>query len=157
MTETPTQSRPIASAAELVSVVELVGVMFYEIRAKRAITDAQVDVLGPVWGFAERHDESQLECRFHMTMTTEQADFFSDLGVVYDFSEPVVLSASAVTEFIEKVAIMAAFPFVRESIFTSAIRLGVPAPVMGLLKQGNFRLEAAASDQLESQPALALE
>jgi len=38
---------------------------------------------------------------------------------------------------------VAAFPFLRESIFTTATRLGATAPVLGLLRAGQFRVGPA--------------
>jgi len=45
-------------------------------------------------------------------------------------------------DFIERVAIMAAFPFLREAIARMASRLEVDVPLIGLLKTGQFQLHA---------------
>jgi hypothetical protein len=43
-------------------------------------------------------------------------------------------------EFVDRVGVMALYPFVRESIFSTATRLRVKAPVLGLLLADAFHV-----------------
>lgn len=145
-------AREVFDARALLETVELVGVTVYELRAKRIDASAgeRTPTPEPQWGFMERHSDSQLEYRFQMALQATDAEFFTEIGLVYEFNEPVMPTASAVLDFVEKVAIMAAFPFFRESVFTSATRLGVRVPVMGLLKQGAFKIDRPVAPELDA-------
>jgi hypothetical protein len=83
--------------------------------------------------------------RITMTVHTPKARLAADIGVAYTFSEPLAVPQEIVAEFVEKVAVMAVFPFLRESVFTTATRLGVAPPVIGLLRAGDFHVEAPAA------------
>lgn len=51
------------------------------------------------------------------------------------------MPAAVVAEFIERVGLMAVFPFLREAVFTTASRLGVPPPVVEILRAGEASVE----------------
>jgi hypothetical protein len=40
----------------------------------------------------------------------------------------------------EEVAFVVVFPFLRQGTFSTATHLGQPAPVLGLMKRGEFRI-----------------
>lgn len=44
-------------------------------------------------------------------------------------------------EFLERVAMMAVYPFQREALATYATRLRVPVPTLGLVRQGEIDLQ----------------
>ena len=57
------------------------------------------------------------------------------------------LGQAAIHSFIEKVALMAARPFLREGIATIAARMELPVPVLGLMKQGQANAQLLESVQ----------
>lgn len=68
----------------------------------------------------------------------ESACFMS----VDKLSGPVTIPEAINVEFAERVAFMAIYPFIREHVFGIATRLKHPAPVLGLVRQGGFKLTA---------------
>ncbi len=78
--------------------------------------------------------------RFRVLVEHTQASYAIEVGTRYTTEEPVDLEPSVLRDFIEKVAIMAAFPFIREGVATTAAKLEVEVPIMGILRQGEFSL-----------------
>jgi hypothetical protein len=126
-------------AADLLSISELTGIRVYEIRGKRH-EDADASPKEATPEIAIRTAGDALETRMRVSLSTNEADLFCDIGVQYTFRVPVEASKGVIGEFVERVAVMAVFPYVRESFFTTASRLGVGAPVLGLLRAGSFEI-----------------
>jgi hypothetical protein len=82
-----------------------------------------------------------------MVVRTPQADFAADVGIKYDYAEPLSVPQEIISEFVQRVDIMAVFSFLRELIFTTATRFGAGTPVIGLLRAGDFHLSPPDSDQ----------
>lgn len=61
--------------------------------------------------------------------------------------ELIDLGQAAIHSFIEKVAIMAAWPFLREDIATIAARMELPILMLGLIKQGQAKVQLIESVQ----------
>jgi hypothetical protein len=89
-----------------------------------------------------RQTDHELETRFKLEVTAEEFDGVADLGIIYSKSEPAEVVGELLTGFMEEVAVMAAYPFLRESIFTSASRLDVNRPVLGILRRGDARFDS---------------
>ena len=146
--------RPITAIEDLVGLADLVGVRWYEVSGRRTEegepagdppdrTDLNLVVL-------EHHSPEQLEARFKATATGPEADFTVDFSILYRFDEAIDPSAGVVRDFLEKVAVMAAWPFLREAVATTAARMELPVPVLGLMKQGGFSLDDAfGMDEVE--------
>lgn len=133
------RTRPLVvdSAAHLLDFVELTGIVIYELHGVRREGKEETEVEMSV---EERHDENSIEARFRMVVSDSHATYTADVGTRYETSQPVEISASVVKEFIERVAVMAAYPFIRESIATTAARMELAVPVLGLLRSGSFSL-----------------
>ena len=82
------------------------------------------------------------ETRARLTVQTPDADIVADMGVLYTYSEPLEVGEAVAAEFVERVGIMAVYPFLREQLFTTASRLGVAPPVLGLLRPGTFKVNS---------------
>lgn len=129
----------ISSAAELVPISEVARIETYEVRGQRLDPDPDrepsnsLHVMGRIAG-------RELETRVRMEQITSAARLYADIGVIFEVKGDVEIEQDAFREFTERVGVMAVFPFLRESVFTSASRLGVEAPVVGLLRAGQFRL-----------------
>ncbi len=88
-----------------------------------------------------RGDTGELETRVRIDITLADADISAEVAVLYRFAEELTVPEAVVTEFVERVSVMAAFPYVRESVSTTASRLGVAPPVLGMLRAGEFQVE----------------
>jgi len=154
-------SRVVASAAEMVNLVELTGIKVYDIAghlveppALEASTtddpDRQPEPRTPGESFAvfARGGDTWFETRTKLVVQTVEADLSADAGAIFTYSEPLTVSREVAGEFVEKVGVMAVYPFVREQVFTTASRLGVAPPVMGLLRAGQFRIELPTEDHV---------
>ena len=141
----------IKSVEELVPFLNLVALRQYEISGKRteatpmeksesadleSLTEPQMDVQ-----IMENHNEQHIETRFRATVDNGVGVFLTDIGLLYNFSEPIDLEQVAINNFIERIAIMAAWPFIREGVATTAARMELPVPVLGLMKQGQASVQ----------------
>jgi len=146
---------PVEEIGALVRLAELKAVVTYGLSAVREESDLAVPEQD--LGYMHRVSEEQLESRFQFTVRTADAKLRADIAVRYDFDQPLAPTEAVLLEFAERVGVMAAFPFLREAIFSLATRLGVEAPVVGLLKAGQVhfgRTEATGPTQpADSQPA----
>jgi len=127
---------------ELLALVTLDGLEVYELRG-RGIDRSDVDAFEENFQIraAVNLEPEQLKTRFMTTFFAEVGEYYVDLAARYVLSEPRSIPSALAIEFAEKVGIMAAYPFVREHVFNLASRLGHPIPVLGMILQGQMRLE----------------
>ena len=141
-----THAEPLVvdSAAHLLDFVELTDIVIYELHGVRqeGQDEAQIEI-----SVEERHDATSIEPRFRMVVTDSFATYTADVGTRYQANQPLELPKPVVKEFIERVAIMAAYPFIRESIATTAARMQLAVPVLGLLRSGSFSLDEIAANK----------
>ena len=146
-------ARVVSDARELLTLTELTDVLTYELRGRR-ISDGTPSAPDPE--IAVRVTESKIETRMRLEVTTTDASIFADMSAVYSLSESVVIPPGVISEFIERAGIMAVYPFVREAVFATAARLGVPPPVLALVRAGSLivaNMRGLASTDLQSTPA----
>lgn len=105
-----------------------------------------IEVHPVTWG-------TTLETWFRITVELPDAKLVAAYATLFtrehdqDIPEPVRV------EFVERVAVMAVFPYLRESIHTSAVRLQVPPPVLDILRQGAFRVHAEPPAESHTLPS----
>lgn len=133
--------REIADIQDLLFVLDLKGVRYYEISGRRLPEDRPDDMLFAL-EIQQRHHESTFEIRFKLGVTHPQADYVIDVASIYGSTEPITFGDALATEFIEKVAVMAVYPFLREALASTAARLELSVPMLGLLKAGQFKVTA---------------
>jgi hypothetical protein len=91
--------------------------------------------------------------RVRQRVKTDEAEITADFEAEYRFSESGGrISKEAQVEFAEKVAFMALVPYLRESVHTTAMRLGVKPPLLGMVRQGEFRLHPTDDAASDGQP-----
>jgi hypothetical protein len=129
-----------ADARQLLEVAELTNIHTFEIRGQRLEVTADDPEQGITPDVGIRVAPTSLETRMRVAVRLDGAEVTADMAVEYTFARPCALSAEVAREFVERVAVMAIYPFVRESIFATASRLGVDAPVLGLIRSGSFQV-----------------
>lgn len=134
------ERRRIETVVDLVQLVELTEFRSYRLLGER-VPDAEGRTETQSLSVLAGGDSTHIECRVRMELQTEHANLEADIGAVYTTPEPVEMPAAVVAEFIERVGLMAVFPFLREAVFTTASRLGVPPPVVGILRAGEASVE----------------
>lgn len=130
----------VADIHDLLSLLELKGIKFFAVSG-RLVTDPREDTTDFGMEVVQRQSPVTFEARFKMTVTSPQADYVIDVASRYESPEPIAFSPQLAAEFIERVAVMAVFPFLREGLASSASRLEVPVPILGLLRPGQFKIE----------------
>lgn len=147
-----------ADARDLLDISELTGIHTWEIRGQRRpdlAADNPDDGITPDVGI--RVSDTSLETRMRVVVRVDGAEITADMAAEYTFDRRCVIGGEVAREFVERVAVMAVYPFIRESIFASASRLGVSAPVLGLIRAGEFRVEPLVAPAVPTSSSLASE
>lgn len=92
--------------------------------------------------FAPAFKRTGLRTRFRIEFDNGKATFMADMAAHWVFPQPVTFVAETVIEFAERVAFMTVYPYLRESIASTAARMNQPVPTLGLIKANHFSLEA---------------
>ena len=137
------EPRTLKHVEELLDVVELVAFETYEIHGVSTGKPAGTEVESHygIQASFERDDDN-LKFRFTLTFNVDLGQYKVDMASVYKLSEQVTIPEAVNVEFAERVAFMAVYPFIREHVFGIATRLQHPIPVLGLVRQGGFKLAA---------------
>ncbi|MEV7762244.1 hypothetical protein [Curtobacterium flaccumfaciens] len=139
----------IETIEEFVGLVELRDLYVFEERARRKEVEPPTDgeevepevnsalgVADAVWG-----DSAAIGFRFRMVFDTRAgAEFVADMEARYTLPEGCSVTEGVKEEFATRVAFMTVYPYLRASIQTMAMRLGVPAPVLGIVRQGELQV-----------------
>ncbi len=140
MTKTnPLEIHDIHALMELVSLQEI---RYFEL--KGAVTGPPSDEAADpelLMEYSEYVDDESIHCRFRFTVKTSDAEFVSDIASVFETSKPVKVDRIVLNDFAERVGFMAAFPYLRESLTTTASRMGRRAPLIGLMRPGDLKIE----------------
>lgn len=142
----------IDSIEDLVQHSELTSIRVYEVAGRRVTHEE--DAVGQSLAVQARASESDIETRVKLEQRTPDALLLADIGATYTLDSEFEVAREVLREFTERVGVMSVFPFLRESILTTATRLGTEAPVLGLLRAGAFRIEdtqAEAPDGPDAQ------
>lgn len=133
--------RDVAELQDFVNVTEVIGVHFLEVSGKRLQENRGPD-WQPVFEMSVQHrvNDETFETRFRVAVNAQDADYVADVAVVFALAEPVEPAAAVIVEFVERIAVMAAYPFVREAVASSATRLSAEVPLLGFLRAGQFKL-----------------
>ena len=135
--------RRYETARDLLPVLELNRVTAYEIAGKRVPSPETTEITSSMESMIGGEEGVDFVFRVRQRVKTYEAEIIADFEAEYRFSEPGgQISEEAQLEFAEKVAFMALVPYLRESVHTTAMRLGVRPPLLGMGRQGEFRLRA---------------
>ena len=131
----------IDTIEELVRLVSLSEVRPYEFSGRATAAPSETDE-DPVVAFeyAEGHSNTVLEDRFRFHVTTADAEYLADVAAIYTLEEPAEVPAAVRADFAERIGFMTVFPFLRESLFNSATRLGRRPPLVNLMRPGDFKI-----------------
>jgi hypothetical protein len=139
---------------ELVPLIELKGIRFLETSSRLKEHDPDADMSGADMKISvqENHTDSLFDIRVGVVVDHPQADYMVKVGVQYATNEPVEVAPGVLRDMIEKLAIMAVFPYLREGIASLAARLEVTVPMLGIMRQGEFQLGEALPEQSAEEP-----
>lgn len=96
-------------------------------------------------------DEKSISVRGRMTIKTPQAILIADTVAVFSIkedddnesldNEAIDFSDDLMQEFAEKIAVPILYPFIRESIYDGARKIGAKPPMLDILRSGNISLK----------------
>jgi hypothetical protein len=141
---------------EFVTVVELVNVFVHEERARRLHwTDEELSSLEfptATNSLGVAVNELERRFRFRSRYTDQNGEYVADFEAIYVLPEVVDVHQDILNEFAERVAFMTIYPYLRASIYASAARLGLPIPVLGIVRQGEFESgNVMTADQIQQE------
>lgn len=84
--------------------------------------------------------DGQLTTLFAFRLVSDDYSLETEHAAVWNVDIPLLPDGEAIADFIQKVAFMTVYPYVREALATSACRLGLPAPTLSLVRQGDVDL-----------------
>lgn len=136
--------RVVGSARDLLDVTTLADINYYQLVGERFSDDApestETDGPAPIQVLA-RSDDEHVEVRLRVEVRSADARFMADVGAAFELRERVEIPADVMQDFVERVGIMAAYPFVREAVHSLASRMRVEAPLLQLLQGNALKLE----------------
>lgn len=129
---------------DLVKGIELVGIKYRGIGGDIRVPDTALTETEVQIDVQEQHDEEHLEVRFLAKIETQEAEYRCQVSTHYVGLDFTVYSQAVITDFIERVAVMAAFPYIREAVASTAARLELDVPMLGILRLGEFHVAQAS-------------
>lgn len=133
--------RRINDANELRRLGHLRDVVFFELHARRGDAFETAPELEDGTNIMQLTEGSRLTTRFRTVLRAPDGLYVVDLGVIFEFDEPVQLDPDAVREFAGTVAYPIAHPFTREALRDLASRLSLKRPMLQLLPPEGIEIE----------------
>ncbi|SHJ47520.1 hypothetical protein SAMN02745244_02595 [Tessaracoccus bendigoensis DSM 12906] len=141
---------------ELLSTVRLDDVRTIEETAKLALDAAPDKGLG-VFDESDANGELtiqvnavawglSIEIWFRTRYQTPSATLAATVATVYRREEATEIPDQTKRDFIEKVAVMAAYPYLRSALHELAAKLRLGSLTLDILRQGEFRIAGAGGD-----------
>lgn len=141
---------------EVLPDLELTGIHFLELNARRLDYEAddddvpgELDELDddnvPVMGVAARQTDDQLLIKVQGTIRTDTVQVRITAAATYSKAKPFDMDGPTTSVFIERVAIMAMYPFIRQAVHDMSSRLGAPA-TLHLLRAGQVAMSEEQFD-----------
>jgi hypothetical protein len=147
---------------EVVPHLELTGIHFLELSARRLdyLPDSddlpsmldELEEDDPVqMGVAARQTDEQLLVRVQGGINTDSVHVRITAAATFAKLQPVDLDGPTTSVFIERVAIMSMYPFIRQAVHDMSTRLGAPA-TLHLLRAGQLSMTDEEYDGAPAQP-----
>lgn len=147
--------RSISDVSELLALAKFSEVTYYELSGQRTEAPEQATPEAPP-GEEEggaplqvllRHDAERIQVRVRCEAEGQGAQYVADVAAEFALAEPVDAPAAVLREFVERVGVMAVYPFVREALHTTASRLRMQAPLLQLLRANQVDLIPDQDDE----------
>jgi hypothetical protein len=129
----------ITDVRELMPLIELQSVVFNEVSAKRTSDEDEPDQFRMDVSSRLTDDEIAVLCR--ATVHGAGGVYVAEAVGTFPLAQPVAIEHSIVVEFVERVGVMAVYPYLRTALSDGAVRIGRRAPVLRLLRPGGVKLQ----------------
>lgn len=131
---------------ELVKNVDLTGVRYLEVSGRAKPEREEERETRISIKVQQTNDLNNIHVRFHFQVDHAQAVYNAEIALTYVTAQNYEHELSVLEDFIERVAVMAVFPYAREAVSTMAAKLELDVPILGILRLGEFTLGSASSD-----------
>lgn len=108
--------------------------------------EMSIDINAVSWG-------ERIEVWFRIRVEDPRALVSADVAVLYDRGSEEEVPESVRVEFIEKVAVMSAYPYLRQEAQTLAADLRLGHVTLPIMRQGEFRIRSPQSEPEPSREA----
>ncbi|WP_435080190.1 hypothetical protein [Clavibacter michiganensis] len=140
--------KSVETIESLVEKLSLSAVTFYQVGAtlhEEEVdegTDESVDSgLETMFKVRTRHKKNEFGTRFRVEVSSIYGEAVVDVACEYESEEPLRIPRDVAHVFINQVAVMQAFPYIRESIMTTTARI-LPVPILlPVVKRGELEFE----------------
>lgn len=129
----------ISSIDDLIAVAKLTDVLPYEIHAERKIPPdpkprgKRINHSSEINAAVSRSD-GKLLLRLKMPLETWDAKLAAGVSVTYEIPDGLHIPDEVLGDFIARLGVMTAYPFLREAIYSAATKIRVTPPVLGLIR-----------------------
>lgn len=132
--------RVVESAAELLEFLTLDEVNFNELRAKRRDVVEGEEIEDPTIRVYVRDTHPTLFVRCVVEAKSPDGEYCVDAIARFSIADEVEISEEVAHEFVERVGVMAVYPFVREAMSNLSTRLGGGHMLLGLFRPGRVEM-----------------
>ncbi|MGV9265518.1 hypothetical protein ACWDRR_12740 [Kitasatospora sp. NPDC003701] len=136
----------------MIESTELRDVVFLEVAAKRELGPESEDrssITTPMMAWFRADGDDTIEVRCRLQVASDSASFVADAVAVFSVGDKCSWGEGLEREFTDKVGVTVLYPYLREAVHSSAMKLGVPAPLLSLI---NPFIESAADLPRKNSP-----
>ncbi|MDR7301422.1 hypothetical protein [Haloactinomyces albus] len=145
--------KEIKTGQELLGVVELKNIQFYEVQARlyngfdgdspaasAADGSDQEDTSEQEWQFRIQVDSRNVNLRARLVVHGPDAGYVVDGAAFYVTDEEVNVEQDALEEFLNRAAMLALYPFIRESLHEAARKINANPPLLGMFSPDSIQI-----------------
>lgn len=134
-------AQEIRDIAAFLEVVGLTDVVLHEERSRRVESESPEEVEPEVTStLGINSAKRRFSFRFRVVYKDGHGEYLADFAPIYESDQDLAVDQAVLAEFAGRVGFMTAYPYVRASIQSAAARMENPAPVLGMVRQGEFEL-----------------
>lgn len=126
----------LKTARDIVDCADLVEIRLIDFSAHQR--EGAKDSVGIRFSLGET--DGELNIAFEFRYVSDGYSITAKHLTLWKFQHACSLDVDALAEFIERVAFMATYPYIRQTISDFAQKLSIPAPTLGLVKDGQVDL-----------------
>lgn len=123
----------VVSAEQLLGLAELEDIVYYAVSATRR-NEPGPEVTTDAFALFVLHDGLRIEVRCRATIDTADAQYVVDAASRFALKQPITIAEDAKKEFVQRVGLMAVWPYIRESVAESAAKLRLGPLQLKLLR-----------------------
>ncbi len=130
----------IESAKEMLGIVSLKNVEFYEVSAKsnESEPDGDNDEVAPQFELRLQQHGTQFRVRLRVSFSAARGAIAVDAAVVYELEEDIEIRSDVALDFANHVGMMALLPDLREAVHGITVKVFGEGLLMPIMKAGDL-------------------